>query len=60
MNIGTKVSVVLASGETYTGQVTKAVRYFGNEVRYEVQGSVPHPFVTIACAESLKSVQPHS
>ena len=53
MKIGTQVKVKLASGEWYTGKVTAHVTYAADDVRLEVQGNLPRPFVTITRPESV-------
>ena len=57
MKEGAAVKVQLASGEWYTGQVSKILPNYtpSGEVRFEVKGHSPRPFHTITSGFSLRA-----
>lgn len=53
MEIGAQVKVKLASGEWYSGIVVAKKHYSDSDIRLEVHGNKPRPFVTITSESSL-------
>ena len=56
MEIGAQVKVKLASGEWYSGVVVAKKHYSGSDIRLEVHGNKPRPFVTITSESSLRAI----